>query len=95
MCGWALKPKPSRGAQPRHHRSMGERAILARLTWICPWAKSTASQRYVTSPTGRKPSRQATSTMVASRWTVAIGPGGFDDPVDLSVGQVFARPLSW
>ena len=19
MCGWALKPKPSRGAQPRHH----------------------------------------------------------------------------
>jgi hypothetical protein len=23
---------------------------------------------------------------------VAIGPGGFDEPVDLGVGQVFARP---
>ena len=34
-----------------------QRAILARLTWIRPWAKSTASQRYVTSPTGCKPCR--------------------------------------
>jgi hypothetical protein len=23
---------------------------------------------------------------------VAIGPGGFDEPVDVGVGQVFARP---
>ena len=24
-----------------------------------------------------------------------VGPGAFDEPVDPSVGRVFARPLSW